>query len=288
MTQDIGRVAVLNAGGVQGRAIAGALERDGRHVVRVSRSGVGGRAADLGDRAALATALAGAEVAVLTLPLDFTAAAEVFAAQVAGAAAEAGVRRLVFNANTRFPSEPTDCLGFERRRRAVETLRAADVPVTVVEPAIYLDNLLAPGVLSPDAEGGHVLRYPLPATVPVSWTSIADLAAGLAAACAHGQGGETIRPGHSAITGDELAGELAESTGAPVRYEALDPALFEAGLAGVLGADAARGVASQYHWLSGRPASDVMAGVATPPWWPAQDPLRHWVRDVLARPTATS
>ncbi|QBJ96359.1 NmrA family transcriptional regulator [Rhodococcus sp. ABRD24] len=285
---DTVHVAVLGSAGAQGSAIADALDAAGVPTRRISRTGNGSgtAAADLRDTGALTAALSGIDVAVLTLPLDFSSEAAHFARNVADAAAASGVQRIVFNTNTRIPDEITDAPGFETRRAARITLETGAVPVTIIEPAVYLDNLLAPGVLT-HSRDGSVLRYPIPEGLPVSWLAASDLGRAVAAACLNGRGGEVVRPGRAPLTPEELAGAIEGAIGTSVRFEALDPALFEQGLAAVAGPNAAAGVASIYRWLTANPGSTVMAAPAEQPaWMPQPATASAWAADFL-KPVAS-
>ncbi|MFD3593422.1 NmrA family NAD(P)-binding protein [Nocardia sp. NPDC058640] len=272
-------VAVLTARGAQSTAIANALTAAGACVRALNRA-----TAALDDPSALAAALEDADVVVYTAPLDYTSAVAEFAVNVAAAAAAAGVTRVVYNTNTRIPDTPTSAIGFESRRDTWQILTAGPIPVTAVEPAIYLENLLAPGVLSSaTADGGLVLRYPLPGQVPVSWISLADLGRAVAAACVHGSPGEIIHPGPPAMTGPQLAAAIATALGVPVGFTALDPAVFEQGLGYAIGAGPAAGVASIYHWLTENPDSPVMSPEPgrCPGWLPASTPVAEWAAECL-------
>ncbi len=280
MTVSAPVVAVLAAAGAQGSAIVSALELAGVPARPLSRM-----AAPLGDRVALTEALVGVDVVVFTAPLDFTDAAAEFAPNVAAAAEAAGVQRIVFNSNTTFPAEGTGAAGFETRRAAWGALSSGAVAASMVSPAVYLENLLAPGVLSAGADGELVLRYPLSASTSVSWVSLADLGRAVAAAVMHGQRGECVRPGPvGGITAAALAGELSAALGQQVRYEALDPAAFEAGLAMAIGAGPAGGVASIYQWVSEHPDSAALAAAAAdqPVWLPSSEPTADWIRPRLS------
>ncbi|MFD3509663.1 NmrA family NAD(P)-binding protein [Nocardia sp. NPDC058666] len=272
-------VAVLTASGTQSTAIANALTVAGASVRALTRA-----TAPLDSSSALAATLEGADVVVYTAPLDYTPAVAEFAANVAAAAAAAGVRRVVYNANTRIPSESTGAAGFESRRDTWQILTAGSVPVTAVEPAIYLENLLAPGVLSAEPVGGGlVLRYPLPAQVPVSWISLADLGRVVAAACTQGRPGEIVHPGPPAITGQQLADTVATTLGVPVGFASVDPAAFERGLGIAIGAGPAAGVASIYHWLAEHPDSRAMSPDPgrRSVWLPSPTPIADWVAENL-------
>jgi NAD(P)H dehydrogenase (quinone) len=267
-------VAVLAAGGAQGEAITAALAEAGAVVCALTRA-----TAPFDDEDALAASLDGADVVVFTAPLDYSSAAAMYPWAVAAAASASGVQRIVFNANTRVPEGATSAVGFESRRAALEVLSSGAVPVTVVEPAIYLDNLLAPGVLLPAGEGeeGLVLRYPVPDQLPVSWLALTDLGRAVAAACLAGRPGQVLRPGPPARTANGLAAAIGSSLGTSVRFETLDPDVFEEGLALAVGAGPAAGVASIYRWLADNPDSSVMAApVEQPEWMPVPEDAVIW------------
>ena len=57
----------------------------------------------------------------------------------------------------------------------IDGVTGSGVPTAVVAPRLYLENLLLPVVLAPTREEG-VLRYPLPTSFPVSWSSHLDVA----------------------------------------------------------------------------------------------------------------
>lgn len=265
------RYLVIGARGFQGGAVAGLLAREGCPV-----RGLGGRGAsaaaptapriptvtgDLADPGVVREAFRDVTHASVVFPLvydrDLIAA---YARNVAAAAQEAGVRRIVYNTNTPVPAQATPYAAYETRRLAEEILRAADLPLVILRPPVYLDNLFSPWS-GPSLVGEGVLAYPLPADLRVAWLCHADLAAATVAAL-HRDGieGRTIAVGGpDALTGDELAAAFAEALGRDVSYLPLDVDRFEAGLREVVGAHAAEGVAGIYRWAARTPDPDLFA-----------------------------
>ncbi|MEV0901010.1 NmrA family NAD(P)-binding protein [Actinoplanes sp. NPDC049802] len=289
---------VFGATGAQGGAIARALAERGHPVRGCTRRAATGRLAvpvttgDLGDRGDVGRLFDGVTHAVLTLPLVYdpdTVAG--YARNVAEAARAAGVQRLVFNTNTSIPDRITPYAAFETRRAAEAILRDSGVPLVVLRPPVYLDNLLNPAVGAGIVDQG-VLAYPLPADRRVAWLSHTDLAAAaLAALETPGIDGQTVDVGGAeVVTGAELAAIIGRVVNRNVTYLPLEPEIFERGLAQAIGAEAASGVAGLYKWASdpsGRDLYDVdpasasrVLGFHARPIaeWAAAQPWRQWAR----------
>jgi uncharacterized protein YbjT (DUF2867 family) len=260
-------IGVVGANGAQGGAVTHALISRGIRVRGLGRKYRPAgpeeeyRPANLGDPVGLRAAFEGLTAVCFTMPLVYdTELTAQYAGNVAAAAAQAGVQRLVFNANTRFPQQATQIAGFETRRAAEEALRRSGLPVAVVRPTVYLENLLAPPVTNAVNELG-VLAYPVPAGTPIAWMSLRDLGAAVAAVLEAEEFDAGVHEiGGADLTGPELADALGQGIGRDVTFASLDPADFEAGLAPVLGSDAASGVAGQYHWMGGQADTKIMTG----------------------------
>ncbi|MGA5130190.1 SDR family oxidoreductase [Streptomyces olivoreticuli] len=262
MTDTQGRqYLVLGASGFQGGAVARLLAEQGHAVRGFARrqveadkavDGVTMVQGDLADAAAVRAAFEGVTHAAVVMPLVYDrATVETYARNIAEAAKAAGVERLVYNVNTPLPKAETPYASFETRRAAEAVLRDSGVPLVVVRPPVYLDNLFSPWN-GPALVDDGVLAYPLPADRRVAWLSHTDLAAVVVAALdAEGLEGETLEVGGAeTVTGPELAAAFAAALGREVSYLALDPAEFETGLGQVIGAEAAAGVAGIYRWAA--------------------------------------
>lgn len=256
---------VLGASGAQGGAVVRELLARGhsvRALVRSSASQVAAAAtrvvADLGDVAALSSAFAGVTHLSVTLPLVYDQAmVDAYARNIATAASGAGVQRIVFNSNTRTTSGVSGVAAFDTRASAEKILRESGIPMVVIQPAVYLENLLAPASVSGMKQFGQ-LHYPLPTEMQVAWISLSDLAIAVAEAHALAQvPSDPLLVGAKPMTGDELALQLADTIGRPLTYVPLDPNAFENMLAGFLGKDAAAGVAGLYHWAQANPQSSL-------------------------------
>lgn len=258
---------VLGAGGAQGGAIARELVKQGekvrglvRHADEAVPDGVEKIVADLADAAAVEAAFAGITHATITVPLVYDAAVvRGYARNIAAAAVKAGVKRLVYNANTRPPAKSTGVAAFDTRTETEDILRATGIPMVSLHPTVYLENLLSPGVKAGLQQHG-ALHYPLPAEMRVSWISHTDLAKAVCAA--HRMmpvPDQAICIGGNAMSGSELAASLSRTMGRTLSFVPLDPAIFESSLVGFIGADAAAGVAGIYHWAFKNRESAILA-----------------------------
>ncbi len=135
-----------------------------------------------------------------------------------------------------------------------------------MRPPVYLDNLFSPWN-GPALVNDGVLAYPLPAHTPVAWLSHDDLAEAVhAALTAEGAVGRVFDIGGArTLTGDELAAAFQRGLGRSVRYVPLEPAVFEQGLAEVLGAKAAAGVAGSTTTWRRTPTRTSWRATTAPP-----------------------
>ncbi|MBT2368547.1 NmrA family NAD(P)-binding protein [Streptomyces sp. ISL-10] len=269
------RVAVVGATGFQGGATARLLAERGHRVRTLSRKpeedrpklpGVSVASGDLGRQEDVRQLFHGATHAAVTMPLVYEAEKVMrYAQHIAKAARDSKVHRIVYNANTRVPRRTTNIAAFETRRLVETVLREglaeSGVELVVVRPPVYLDNLFSPWN-GPALVDEGVLAYPLPADVPTAWISHRDLAQAVYAALrADGVAGRTFDIGGAqTLTGPQLAEEFTRGLGHPVRYTALEPHVFEQGLAQIVGPRTAGGVAGIYHFMASGVEPALMAG----------------------------
>ena len=244
-------VVVTSVTGTQSASVAGALLDAGWRVRGTTRSGAAPAGvqpvpADLTDARALAAAFAGADAAVVGLPLQFD---PVLAARQADALVAAlgrsGVPHVVLNPGSPLPPAPVGVPFVDVRVDLAARLASTVATVSVVAPAAtYLENLAAPWSAPLVDEG--VVRYPLPAAAPVPWVAAADLGTAVAGVLRDPVPAAVV-PGPSALTGPEVAAELAAALGHPVRWETVTPVEYARMLAPHLGSATAAGIAAIYE-----------------------------------------
>lgn len=269
----LNNVLVYGANGVQGGAIARALHAEGfrvRACVRdVSKAAALAQtmeiaAADLDDREALAAANRGIDAVVLTVPLTWDRDTLLrWTRHAAEAARDAGVRLCVHNLSSRVPDPPSDIPAYELRRECEAVLRSFGPASITLRPTLFMENLLAPWVMGA-IQRERVLPYPLAARMRVSWLSVADLGAYVAAALRRPDlaGMAFDIGGPEELDGTSLAQGLSPQPDRPLAYCVLSPQQVEEQLAPHFGLDVARGIALNYAWMARRSDSDFLAGTS--------------------------
>ncbi len=215
-------ILVTGAAGKTGRAVIAALHARGEAVrafVRRARVPVPGAAevvlGDLRDAAALGAAARGVRAVYHICPNMHPD--EVAIGQAAIAAARAAeVEHFVYH-SVLHPQ--TEAMPHHWNKLRVEAaLFEAGLPFTIVQPAVYMQNLLAgwPAI----AERG-MYRVPYPVTTRLSYVDLEDVAAAVAQVlCQPGHAGATYElAGTPALAQAEVAAALGQALGRPVQAQ---------------------------------------------------------------------
>jgi NAD(P)H dehydrogenase (quinone) len=246
------RIAVLNASGIQAKAIADHLGT-AHAVTRLSRAaGPGLTTVESESEDDLARKLEGQDAVVLTSPIDHRPGSrEAYADRVTRAAERAGLSRVVLNTAAAVLDSDRPVATVLKRVRDI--VQSGAVPSTVVQPTVYLDNLLAPWFLPAILNDG-VVAYPIAPDTAVSWISHADLARFIAAVLARSEtAGRVFDIGGEALTGPELTAVVERAVGRPVAYQKLPFEPFAAGLNAGFGAPTGDDIADMYRHLQQNP-----------------------------------
>ncbi|SJN09959.1 hydroxylase [Leucobacter sp. 7(1)] len=226
---------IHGATGAQGSPVLSALRAAGHDVTAAVRNitalpdDVTGASVDLTDAAALTTLYTGAAGVFVHLPLTDPAQAQLQAVAIAAAISAARPARVVISTSGTVVSEPDSPMQAPADSPLATLIRKvtdSGVSTAVVEPRLYLENLLLPVIQGPARSEG-VLRYPLPADYPVSWSSHTDVAAVAAHLLTDTTVTGTVSVGHlPGLTGADLATELGSAWGQDVRFEGITPDQF--------------------------------------------------------------
>ena len=227
---------VHGATGAQGSPILSALTTAGRSAIAAVRhpeavpDGIVAWQVDLASEASLASVYEGADGVFIHLPMGAPEAAAAQARAVVEAVAQARPGRVVISTSGQIvdqPGSPLQAAADSPIMTLIDGVTGSGVPTAVVAPRLYLENLLLPVVLGPVREEG-VLRYPLPASFPVSWSShldVAEVVARLLTDASPTTG--TVGVGHlPGLTGPDLAAAFSSRLGREVRFESITPEAF--------------------------------------------------------------
>ena len=254
-------VAITGIHGDQQAAAAHAFREAGwqvRGVVRqapdVNSGGV--RIGDLASGEGLEQAFEGADVVAFTLPQDHSEGTMAqMARNVAKATQRANVKRVILNlAGT--VAENSSAPMFAAMRAARDAIRETGAASTVLQPTVYMDNLLAPWIL-PRIVNDGVLAYPAPEDAPISWISHRTLGAFFVAVAENDKAAGRVYKvgGPEALTGPELAAILQKRLGRAVAYQRLPLNTFAAGLNQAFGPPAGDRIASLYAHIEDDPTA---------------------------------
>ena len=227
---------VHGATGAQGSPILSALTTAGRSAIAAVRhpeavpDGIVAWQVDLASAASLASVYEGADGVFIHLPMGAPEAAAAQARAVVEAVAQARPGRVVISTSGQIvdqPGSPLQAAADSPIMTLIDGVTGSGVPTAVVAPRLYLENLLLPVVLDPACQEG-VLRYPLPASFPVSWSShldVADVVVRLLTDTSPTTG--TVGVGHRpGLTGPDLAAAFSSHLGREVRFEGITPEAF--------------------------------------------------------------
>ena len=228
--------AVVGATGQQGGAVARALLAAGATVRALTRDPSGDAARALGEQGAETVR---ADVGDLdSLVTAFTDVAGVFAMTtpdgadgvegevrdgraVAEAARRAAVPRVVFS-SVGGAERDSGVPHFDSKRQVEEHMLDLGLPVTILRPVFFMENLAFLGPQEDDG-GGLVVRMPLPGGVPLQMIAVDDVGA-VALAALRDPGavpGGAVEIAGDEVTGEQVAAAYAAHTGREVRYEPL-------------------------------------------------------------------
>lgn len=252
---------IHGATGAQGSPVLDALIARGEQPIALSRLGQsipGARSlsADATSAEQLAAAYSGAAAVFVHLPLGSEETRMEIARAVASALGEARPGRVVISTSGAIvdaPGTPMQVAPDSALAQLIDGATATGISTAVVAPRLFLENLLLPHVQAGVREEG-VLRYPIRPDFAVSWASHLDVADAIVALLNDPTVTGVVGVGQiPPVTGPELAAAFAESSGSPVTFEQVTPAVFGERIAPLLGEGPAAGVAGLYTALHAEP-----------------------------------
>ena len=281
---------IHGATGAQGSPVLSALTSAGRTAIAAVRhpetvpDGIAARQVDLASADSLTSVYEGADSVFIHLPMGAPEAAAAQARAVVEAVTRARPGRVVISTSGQIvdqPGSPLQAPADSPIMTLIDGVTGSGVPTAVVAPRLYLENLLLPVVLAPAREEG-VLRYPLPASFPVSWSShldVAEVVARLLTDASPTTG--TVAVGHRpGLTGPDLAAAFSSRLGREVRFEGVTPEAFGELITPLFG-PAAAPVVELYQVLNTQDGSTIAEdGSAQELLGLRPRPIEQWLEDL--------
>jgi uncharacterized protein YbjT (DUF2867 family) len=254
------KVLVYGATGSQAGPIAPKLLAAGHKPYALTRSAERGAAlkaagaelvvADMGDEAALRAASEGMDVVALMLPAFGNPAEQpVYLRNAVEGARAAGVKLIVYNTSGPVIPQRIGHPMYDSRHDVLDYLRASGVPTIVIQPTVYLENLLGLWTRQGIVERNE-LAYPMPDQLPLGWIATDDVAAFIAAAVERPElaGSHMIVSGAENLTGSALAARFSEGIGRTIRYRQMPVEEFGAFLNAAFGPGTGAAGAAGYRF----------------------------------------
>lgn len=164
----------------------------------------------------------------------------------------------------------------------VEGLKTTGVSTAIIATRVYLENLLLPLVFDPVRSEG-ILRYPINADIPVSWSSHLDVAEVAEHLLNRPEITGIVGVGHlPGILGAELAEGLSRYFDRPVRFENMEPQEFGKLLQPLLGP--ASGAVTEFYQAMWRSNGNTISAATSAQRLLNVTPrtVEKWLAEVLA------
>jgi uncharacterized protein YbjT (DUF2867 family) len=236
----ITKVCVLGAPADQGQPLVGELLAHGFDVTAGVRraDAMAGTPfpdlptvfADITDADAMAQAFAGQDAAAFHLPFEFDRArAAHFGQQIAAGAKRAGLKKIIFNTACYVASHDLELSAHDGRRDIERALEDTGIPCVFIEPTVFMDNQYRIWTRPLIMREG-IFAYPAKPDLLINWVCLEDVAQAMRRALQTdaADGMHVPLGGPEALVGDQVAANLSEAIGRPVRFQSLAPEEFAA------------------------------------------------------------
>ena len=236
------RVLVLGATGDQGHPLITRLEKAGLTPIAALRNPdafqgtefahVETVQADLYDAESMIGAARGVEAIAAHKPfvIDREKAAAL-GNNIAAAATENGVKKIVFNTSCFVADKNNDNPAHDGRRDIEQAIMDSETPYVIFEPKVFMDNLIR-GWNKPAIVNQGIFAYPAKPDLLISWICLDDVAAYMVEALTRDDipNGRYAIGGPEALLGDQVAERLRKVAGKAITINSLTPDQIASGM----------------------------------------------------------
>ena len=253
-------ILVFGATGPQAGAVAKKLAAEGYNVRALVRdsskardlaaAGVEIVVGDMADPASVSSAMVGQEGVFLLV--SFLTGRFELARTVINAAAEHGIRKIVWNTTGPIVPVATGNPSIDIRRDILAALENSGIPFVALQPTVYMENFLLP-FIAREVAMKDTLAYPMPEAVQCQWISHIDAASFSVAAFKREISENLVMEisGPEKLSGPEIAERFGKALGRSISFRPMPPKEFGASLS--YGDDGAS-VTSYYEQVFANPS----------------------------------
>ncbi len=270
------KVLVIGASGDQGIPLISALQANGAEVVAGTRrsdamqntphNDVETLNVDITDQASLMAAFGQVDAVAAHLPFTHDVdLAQSFGRNIASAAGQAGLKKIVFNTSCFVADQDLGLGGHDGRRRIEQCLRDSGVDTVILRPVVFMDNAIR-GWIKPAIVNRNLFVYPAKQSLKVSWLCLEDLGKLIAhATLSPDLNGQTLTVGGpEALTGHEVAERISQACGREIRFHSIEPEEFAENMSELVTGSRVvapgsvySGMGNFYRWYNDQPVSPL-------------------------------
>ncbi|WP_340318399.1 SDR family oxidoreductase [Rhizorhabdus argentea] len=195
--------------------------------------------ADFSDVDALAAAFAGTDAIFSAIPSLAGDKSAHYAQNLADAAKQAGVRRIVHNSMMWAPDEPCGEYYYDGILALEDIVAGSGLDVTIIRPVLFMDNLLT-RFAKPNLVNHGLYRYCQRPGMLANWIAMDDVAKFVMAVLTRDDliGRRIAVGGPETLAVEEVVDILSEALGRPITYQYEDPYEWGARVHGEVGLEA--------------------------------------------------
>ncbi|MCX2980780.1 NAD-dependent epimerase/dehydratase family protein [Halieaceae bacterium IMCC14734] len=188
--------------------------------------------ADLYDAQSMINAAQDTDAIAANLPFVFDREkAKTLGNNIAAAAKENGVKKIVFNTSCFVADKDNDNPAHDGRRDIEQAIINSGTPYAIFEPKVFMDNMIR-GWNKPPIVNQGVFAYPAKPDLLISWICLDDVAAYMVEALTRDDipSDRYAIGGPEALLGDQVAERLSKVMGKKITFNSLTPDEFASGM----------------------------------------------------------